>query len=51
MRVRFDTATCRACSIRAQCTSSADRLRALALLPQPLHDIQARARAEQATDH
>jgi Transposase DDE domain len=45
----FDTATCLACPVRAQCTTSPAQPRAVTLLPPPLHEIQMRARAEQAT--
>ncbi|WP_162795885.1 transposase [Nonomuraea lactucae] len=48
IQVRFDTATCRVCPVRTSCTASAERPRALALLPRPLHEIQTRNRAEQA---
>jgi hypothetical protein len=50
IQVVFDAATCRACPVRAGCTTATDGPRALALLPQPLHEIQMRSRVEQATE-
>ncbi|KAB1139391.1 IS1182 family transposase [Streptomyces luteolifulvus] len=50
VQVRFGKATCRACPVRAQCTTSATRPRTLALLPtRELHEIQARNRLDQQT--
>ncbi|HYZ56605.1 MAG TPA: transposase, partial [Streptosporangiaceae bacterium] len=49
IQVKFGKATCLACPVRAQCTDSAARPRSLALLPQPLHEIQTRNRLEQET--
>jgi hypothetical protein len=48
--VKFDTATCRACPVRDQCTTAARGGRQLTLRPQQLHQALARARAEQTTD-
>ncbi|WPB95756.1 transposase [Streptomyces malaysiensis] len=51
IQVRFDKATCLACPDRPQCTTSATRPRALALLPTPeLHEIQTRNRLDQQTE-
>jgi Transposase DDE domain len=51
IQVRFDKATCLACPDRPQCTTSATRPRALALLPtRELHEIQTRNRLDQQTD-
>ena len=47
--VKFDTATCRACPVRDQCTTAARGGRQLTLRPQQLHQALARARAEQTT--
>ena len=45
--VKFDTATCRACPVRDQCTTAARGGRQLTLRPQELHQALARARAQQ----
>ncbi|MEV5776830.1 IS1182 family transposase [Streptomyces antimycoticus] len=51
IQVRFDKATCLACPDRPQCTTSATRPRALALLPtRELHEIQTRNRLDQQTE-
>ncbi|GAB2995146.1 hypothetical protein GCM10023080_071890 [Streptomyces pseudoechinosporeus] len=50
IQVKFAKADCLACPVRAQCTDSAVRPRALALLPRPLHEIQTHNRLEQATE-
>lgn len=50
IQVKFGKATCLACPVRAQCTDSAARPRSLALLPQPLHEIQTRNRLDQETE-
>ena len=47
--VKFDTATCRACPVRDQCTTAARGGRQLTLRPQELHQALARARAQQTT--
>ncbi|MFF4484686.1 IS1182 family transposase [Streptomyces sp. NPDC001520] len=51
IQVRFDKITCLACTDRPQCTTSATRPRALALLPtRELHEIQTRNRLDQQTE-
>jgi hypothetical protein len=50
IQVKFGKATCLACPVRTQCTGSATRPRSLALLPQPLHEIQTRNRLDQETE-
>ncbi|MEU8877112.1 transposase [Streptomyces javensis] len=47
IQVRFDKTTCLACPVRAQCTTSATRPRALTLLPESLHEIRTRNRRDQ----
>lgn len=47
--VKFDTATCRPCPVRAQCTTARRAGRQLTLRPQELHEALARARAEQTS--
>ncbi len=47
--VRFDTATCRACPVREQCTTAKRGGRALTLKPRPLHQTLRAARTEQDT--
>ncbi|QIZ02270.2 transposase [Streptomyces sp. S1D4-11] len=50
IQVKFAKADCLACPVRPQCTTSATRPRALALLPtRELHEIQLRNRLEQTT--
>jgi transposase len=46
--VAFSAAACRPCPVRAQCTTSRQG-RGLTLPPRELHDLQAAARASQAT--
>ncbi|MCP3818688.1 transposase [Streptomyces sp. A3M-1-3] len=51
IQVKFAKADCLACPVRSQCTTSATRPRALALLPtRELHEIQMRNRLDQATE-
>lgn len=51
IQVKFAKGDCLACPVRPECTTSATRPRALALLPtRELHEIQMRNRLEQATD-
>ncbi|MBZ9645767.1 transposase [Streptomyces sp. PSKA30] len=51
IQVKFAKAECLACALRPQCTTSATRPRALALLPtRELHEIQTRNRLGQATE-
>jgi hypothetical protein len=50
LQARFAEADCRACPDRAQCTTSATRPRTIAVLPQPLHEIQTRNRLDQRTE-
>ncbi|WP_251059470.1 MULTISPECIES: transposase [unclassified Streptomyces] len=51
IQVKFAKADCLACPDRPQCTTSATRPRALALLPtRELHQIQTRNRLEQQTE-
>ncbi|WP_426514805.1 transposase [Dactylosporangium sp. McL0621] len=46
----FRRADCRACTVRKQCTGNVDgKGRHLLLLPEPLHELQTRARAQQQT--
>jgi hypothetical protein len=47
--VRFDTATCKACPVREQCTSAKRSGRVLTLKPQPLHETLRAARVAQDT--
>ncbi|GGL95673.1 hypothetical protein GCM10010129_44490 [Streptomyces fumigatiscleroticus] len=50
IQIQFAKKDCLACPVRTQCTDSADRPRALALLPrQSLHEIQTHNRREQRT--
>jgi hypothetical protein len=50
IQVTFGQATCLACPVRPQCTTSATRPRALALLPtRELHEIQTQNRLDQHT--
>ncbi|WP_328760404.1 transposase [Streptomyces sp. NBC_00271] len=49
IQVKFAKADCQACPVRPQCTTSATRPRALALLP-TLHEIQKRNRLDQTTE-
>jgi transposase len=46
---RFDTATCRACPLRAQCTKAAHKGRTLTLRPQAAHGAITARRMEQET--
>ncbi|MFD9219010.1 transposase [Streptomyces sp. NPDC060064] len=51
IQVKIAMADCLACPVRSQCTTSATRPRALALLPtRELHEIQMRNRLDQATE-
>ncbi len=51
IQVKFAKADCLSCPVRSQCTSSADRPRALALLPtRELHEIQALNRLDQQSE-
>ncbi|MDF2255870.1 transposase [Streptomyces ferralitis] len=51
IQVKFAKADCLACPARSQCTNSAERPRALALLPtRELHEIQMRNRLDQQTE-
>ena len=47
--VRFDTATCRICPCRAQCTRSAQGPRRQTLRPQAQHEASRAARAQDKT--
>ena len=47
--VEFDTATCRACPARAQCTSATRGARQLTIRPRRVHQALAAARAQQTT--
>jgi transposase len=47
--VKFDTATCRACPVREQCTTTRRSGRQLTLRPRELHEALARAREEQTS--
>ncbi|MFU8855253.1 transposase, partial [Micromonospora sp. SL1-18] len=47
--VKFDTATCRACPVRSQCTTAARGGRQLTIRPRRLHEALAEARARQTT--
>jgi hypothetical protein len=50
LSVLFPRAACRECAVRLQCTGTADgKARHVLLLPQPLQEIQTRARSEQQT--
>ncbi|MET7539619.1 transposase [Streptomyces sp. NPDC005507] len=51
IQVKFAKTDCLPCPVRAQCTNSAIRPRALALLPtRELHEIQMRNRLDQQTE-
>ncbi|MBA4866752.1 transposase, partial [Streptomyces sp. PSKA54] len=50
LQARFAEADCRSCPDRAQCTTSATGPRSIAVLPQPLHEIQMRNRLDQRTE-
>jgi crotonobetainyl-CoA:carnitine CoA-transferase CaiB-like acyl-CoA transferase len=50
LQFRFAKADCLACPDRHPCTASATRPRSIALLPQPLHEIQVRNRLDQQTE-
>lgn len=47
--VKFDTATCRACPVRARCTRAQRGGRQLTLRPRALHEAVMAARAQQTT--
>lgn len=47
--VKFDTATCRACPARTQCTTAGRGGRQLSIRPRPVHHAVAAARARQTT--
>lgn len=47
--VKFDTATCRACPVRAECTSATRGGRQLTIRPRRVHRALAAARARQTT--
>jgi hypothetical protein len=47
--VRFDSATCRTCPAKPQCTSATRSGRQLSLRPRPVHEAVEQARAEQQT--
>jgi len=47
--VKFDTATCRACPVRSQCTSAARGGRQLTIRPRRIHQALAEARTRQNT--
>jgi transposase len=47
--VTFDSATCRPCPVREQCTTSARGRRQLTLHPRELHEALVRARTEQTS--
>uniref|UniRef100_A0AAU2HAU1 Transposase n=2 Tax=Streptomyces TaxID=1883 RepID=A0AAU2HAU1_9ACTN len=49
LQFRFARADCLPCPDRASCTKSADRPRSIAVLPRPLHEIQAQNRLDQKT--
>jgi transposase len=49
--VKFPAATCRACPVRAQCTSSPRLGRQLFLRPRDIHEAVAAARAGQSSQH
>ncbi len=49
IQVQFDTATCQACDLRAQCTKAKTEGRGLTLRPQEQHLAVAARRAEQET--
>lgn len=48
---RFPRATCQACPARAGCTTATRTGRQLTLPPREIHDLQAAARARQASKH
>ncbi|MEU2874685.1 IS1182 family transposase [Streptomyces olivoreticuli] len=51
IQVKFAKADCLSCPVRSQCTNSADRPRALALLPtRELHEIQTLNRLDQQSE-
>ncbi|MCX4431438.1 IS1182 family transposase [Streptomyces mirabilis] len=50
LQFRYAKADCLACPDRHSCTASATRPRSIALLPQPLHEIQVRNRLDQQTE-
>ncbi|MFI6056177.1 transposase [Streptomyces violascens] len=50
LQFRFAKADCLACPDRHPCTASATRPRSIALLPQPLHEIQVQNRLDQQTE-
>jgi transposase len=47
--VKFDTATCRACPVRSQCTTATRGGRQLTIRPRRVHQALAEARARQTT--
>jgi transposase len=49
VRIRFDTATCRACPVRSACTWAKDAPRQLTVRPQAHHEAIQAARQRQET--
>jgi transposase len=49
--VKFDTATCRACPVRSQCTNAARGGRQLTIRPRRVHEALAEARTRQTSKH
>ncbi len=50
IRIRFDRATCRACEVRALCTTAKDAPRQLTVRPQAQHEALQAARQRQETE-